>query len=266
MANSESKVYGRIYLITNRVNGKRYVGQTVGSIAARWMHHCGAHSRCKALASAITKYGADAFTIEDLAVAYSDRHLNELERHHVNSLGTLAPAGYNLKEGGGSKGKWSDGMLRRITEAQNTPEAIARNTASSTAMWARPETRQKISDAIRNGLSAPGVREKRSAIAKVSSNTAEAKARISAGQRARFESAAERERMREASLRRWSDPEMRRKMIENRAATLATPEAFARASAAQKKKWADPEYKKRVTAAQQAGKARKKALAAEQAA
>ena len=39
--------FGRIYLITNISNGKKYVGQTVKPIAERWLKYC-AKARCAA--------------------------------------------------------------------------------------------------------------------------------------------------------------------------------------------------------------------------
>jgi hypothetical protein len=40
MTKKQSKpVYGRIYLITNTVNGKVYVGKTIGELRRRWSQH-----------------------------------------------------------------------------------------------------------------------------------------------------------------------------------------------------------------------------------
>ncbi|MBK7281451.1 GIY-YIG nuclease family protein [Candidatus Aalborgicola defluviihabitans] len=36
MAYANSSGYGCIYLITNKVNGKKYVGQTIQRVSVRW--------------------------------------------------------------------------------------------------------------------------------------------------------------------------------------------------------------------------------------
>ena len=52
-----------IYKITNRINGKVYIGQTRMSLNVRWWHHCN-RKDCPALHHAIKKYGAENFTVE----------------------------------------------------------------------------------------------------------------------------------------------------------------------------------------------------------
>lgn len=68
-----------VYLITNLINGKKYVGQTIQSIKRRWdFHVCGA-SRCIALNSAIKKYGKENFKIESIYEAHSLEELTTKE-------------------------------------------------------------------------------------------------------------------------------------------------------------------------------------------
>ena len=68
--------YGIIYVVENTINGKKYVGQTVQPLKVRWQRHCRKEqSGCVALASAIAKYGADAFKVSEVAQA-STKELN----------------------------------------------------------------------------------------------------------------------------------------------------------------------------------------------
>jgi group I intron endonuclease len=92
----------RIYIAFNNVNGKMYVGQTIHSVAARWKQHC-SRKRGSALANAIQKYGAEAFSVFEVAHADTLEELNRLEERIISDLNTLSPNGYNLRSGGENK-------------------------------------------------------------------------------------------------------------------------------------------------------------------
>lgn len=89
-----------IYKITNLVNGKCYIGQTVGSIEARWKRHCSDSNKCPAIHNAILKYGIQNFQVEQIDTATSQEELNEKEAHWITTLNTISPNGYNLQNGG----------------------------------------------------------------------------------------------------------------------------------------------------------------------
>lgn len=62
---------GFIYKITNKINGKVYIGQTIQSVKDRWHRHCGKKSIRSAEMSmhikrAILKYGKENFIIETI--------------------------------------------------------------------------------------------------------------------------------------------------------------------------------------------------------
>ena len=88
-----------VYLITNLINGKRYIGQTSKSLEQRWYLHQH-RPNCKALHSAIKKYGADNFSIEILDSAPTRELLGELEVEYIHRYCTISPNGYNLTAGG----------------------------------------------------------------------------------------------------------------------------------------------------------------------
>lgn len=56
----------KLYLVTNTLNGKVYVGLTIGTLEKRLKQHFAAarSGRKSAFATAINKYGEGAFTIE----------------------------------------------------------------------------------------------------------------------------------------------------------------------------------------------------------
>ena len=94
-----------IYKITNKINGKSYIGQTIKDIKSRWENHCKKTSNCSAIYNAIQKYGKDNFIVEEIGGANSQSELNYQEWLMIFRYDTLAPNGYNLRQGGGSKGK-----------------------------------------------------------------------------------------------------------------------------------------------------------------
>lgn len=90
-----------VYLIQNLVNGKKYVGQTINSLNARWAQHIlRAQTQNHAISSAIRKYGRAAFELSVLAETDGIAELNRLEIRHIAEQNSLAPFGYNLTTGG----------------------------------------------------------------------------------------------------------------------------------------------------------------------
>ena len=88
-----------IYLVTNKINGKRYVGQTVRTLNERWKDHCRVKDD-NYFHRAIHKYGKENFTIEVIDSATTLDELDEKEIYWIHKLNTIFPKGYNLKEGG----------------------------------------------------------------------------------------------------------------------------------------------------------------------
>lgn len=101
-----------IYKITNTINGKAYIGQTLYSIEKRFAEHVKdsikpVHSK-RPLYKAMLKYGYPAFTIEVIEELANDPELlNAREIYWITEFHTfckdpLGP-GYNATLGGGSK-------------------------------------------------------------------------------------------------------------------------------------------------------------------
>jgi group I intron endonuclease len=93
-----------VYKITNNINGKAYIGQTINSVQERFRTHCGAYSegKCPAIWSAIQNYGKDNFTIELLwsEPGCDKNRLDSKEIEMISTYNTIVPNGYNLMEGG----------------------------------------------------------------------------------------------------------------------------------------------------------------------
>lgn len=134
-----------MYLVTNLVNGKQYIGITTRSLVIRWQSHCmGVKGRPRSLLlKAIDKYGADSFSIEQIASATNWADLQELERRAIEQYGTLAAdgRGYNQTRGGEGGGDCSRGLKR-------SPEHIEAMRKAHTGKIVSAETRKLISEAM----------------------------------------------------------------------------------------------------------------------
>ena len=125
------------YIITNKQNGKSYVGITTRKIARRWYEHCYVGNSCgQLLNKAINKYGIDAFEIQVVASAKTISDLKELEKQLIVQYQTKVPNGYNLTDGG-------DGL----TGYRHTEEDKKRNGDLKRGTVHSDETKQKMKDA-----------------------------------------------------------------------------------------------------------------------
>lgn len=95
---------GEIYIITNKINGKRYVGQTKYTTEYRWNGHL---YECRVYAhkpsyfhNAIIKYGSDAFEVKRVIHNVPEKDLDRLEILCIKRYNTIRPNGYNICQGG----------------------------------------------------------------------------------------------------------------------------------------------------------------------
>ena len=131
---------GFIYKLTlKKESRKAYIGQTIRPIHKRLEEHQLERSKCKAILGAIKKHGWDNFDKEWYEVP--DEELNFYEEMLVALFGTLSPGGYNLVEGGGSKGRPSEESKQKMSEAQSGEKSHMYGKTLS------EETKKKLSDA-----------------------------------------------------------------------------------------------------------------------
>lgn len=91
-----------IYKVTNRINGKIYIGQTSLSLTERKAGHIRkARAGCPyLLARAIVKYGADNFIFETINHCSSKEELDAKEIELIREYKSKSPVGYNMTDGG----------------------------------------------------------------------------------------------------------------------------------------------------------------------
>lgn len=149
-----AKPFGIIYLVTNLVTGKHYVGQTRRTLQSRWKGHCDGKRCGRALGAAIRKYGRESFTIEPVFECGSAEELNRLETACISALLSHLPEnGYNLNLGGNVRTP-SEDSRRKMSEAQKgrTVSAEARRKLSAAKKGKKlgpfsPEHCRKIAEA-----------------------------------------------------------------------------------------------------------------------
>ena len=109
-----------IYILTNKINGKQYVGQT-RNIERRLNHHKKYYANY-IISKAIKKYGWDMFNQHIFYILENDLDYFEIEM--IRRLNTLAPNGYNL-ESGGNKNKYPSAETRKklskASKGKNNP-------------------------------------------------------------------------------------------------------------------------------------------------
>jgi len=89
-----------IYKVTNKINGKIYIGQTARSVKKRWLEHIRYKGTNCLLSKAIKKYGKESFTIKVIEVCNSINKLNKKEQYWIKFYNSQIPNGYNLTTGG----------------------------------------------------------------------------------------------------------------------------------------------------------------------
>lgn len=122
-----------IYKITNLVNNKCYIGQTIRSVEKRWSEHKYSvksnyynfdHS---ILHKALKKYGIDNFSVEILEKVNTLEELDEKERFYITKFDSLSPNGYNTETGGNKNKKLSFITISKIKLTRKRKPVIATN-------------------------------------------------------------------------------------------------------------------------------------------
>ena len=130
-----------IYVLTNTVNSKQYVGLD-SNLPRRANQHLRGNSRCRAIHNAIKKHGKDNFTVEIIRYPHvSHQILCWFERSHIAERNTKSPHGYNLTDGG-------DGGLNPSAETREKMSAWQRGENSPRGFLGKKhsaETREKMS-------------------------------------------------------------------------------------------------------------------------
>lgn len=94
----------RIYKISNKVNKKVYIGQTIYNIEKRFKEHINKSKYetyiKRPLYNAMRKYGCSEFFVEELEVVETKEEANNREKYWIKYYDSFGENGYNATEGG----------------------------------------------------------------------------------------------------------------------------------------------------------------------
>lgn len=94
-------IYGIIYVATNLLNNKRYVGQTTGSLNRRISSHLSNTSSDNYFHSSLKEYGYENFKWEIVDAVENKNQLDVSEQYYINFYDTTNnDKGYNSTTGG----------------------------------------------------------------------------------------------------------------------------------------------------------------------
>lgn len=117
---------GYIYKITNKINNKVYIGQTITTVEHRWKGHLQAwkgNRHCQALYDAFDKYGIDNFIVETIEKCDIEE-LDDREKYWIQYYDSYNN-GYNLTVGGDGNRNLDYKLIRELWDSGLSTGEIA---------------------------------------------------------------------------------------------------------------------------------------------
>ena len=156
----------QVYLVSNKLNGKQYVGQTINP------HLPLGHGRI--MKSAYKLHGKDNFDYEPLCTSIENRAtLNAIERFWIAVLDTVVPNGYNIELGGSEGSTWTEERRRKHSLALTGRihrRPLGSKSGAKGKKWSE-ENKRKLSEALKGRPSAnKGTKHKEETKAKMSAS------------------------------------------------------------------------------------------------
>lgn len=151
---------GHIYMLT-APSGKRYIGQTRGSVESRFRQHCWNSGADTGIHRAIMYYGAEAIRVETL-LTVEDSLLDYYERRFIDAYGTFERWGYNGTRGGDVNPMHDDEVRAKCVSTHAKPEVKAKHKKAMSNAMSDPDRRSRISKTLKKTLSTPEAKAQRS--------------------------------------------------------------------------------------------------------
>lgn len=192
-----------VYLITNKINGKKYIGQHVGTdLESYWLRNVwlaeNGYQGKRLLYRAIRKYGSEGFEVKPLVVVGTKQEMDYYEIGLIKAWDTVNPKkGYNITHGG-------DGSLG----VKMSEETKAKMSESHIGLKMPESHRRKLSERSKGNKYALGRKmtkdnfKKLMAVHVGAKRSEEAKQRMSDAHKGKRASEETKQKMREAQQRR----------------------------------------------------------------
>ena len=152
---------GCIYMFTNKINGKAYIGYTKRDLEEREKEHLSGDGN-SLLKYAFDKYGEYSFSFDTLEDGIIPEFLPEREKYWIDKFDTVVPNGYNLNCGG----KGNLGFKHSKETCKKISETMKGRPAHNKGKKHREETKCKIGNASRGRTASRETRLKMSSNAK----------------------------------------------------------------------------------------------------
>ena len=196
---------GTIYLVTNTLNGKQYVGQTI--VAGNRVGHG------KLITRAYNKYGKDQFTYEPVCTGIKNRNtLNFMEKFWIKVMDCRIPNGYNIEHGGSKIDKVADETraLLSIKNKGNQRRLGSKHTDATKALMSAQrrnpsaEYRRRLSEAQKGRTFSAETIEKIRVGNQGKIVSEETKAKIREARKLQVFSAETKQKLSEAAKKQWA--------------------------------------------------------------
>lgn len=157
MENEIKEYYGFIYLTTNMINGKKYIGQH--KFKKDWKYYLGSGQILK---KAIKKYGRNSFVREIIALSFSKEELNCLEEEFIKNHNAVKSDNYyNISSSSiGGNGTMDGKTDEEIKIIRNKMSESHKKYTQENSYWFGKHRMEETKDKISNSLKGRFVGEK----------------------------------------------------------------------------------------------------------
>ena len=234
---------GYVYLVTNKVNGKKYIGYTKVStkrttaeacVVYRWGSHRGSakHGSAYPIHRALRKYGSNNFTVVHIeSVSGTHADLCAAERRQIAAHNSMVPNGYNLTPGGEGvdlsvpsiREKHRAAMLRLTSD----PEWQVWRAETNRKLAENPEWQKSNAAAGKTRSEDPGWQAWRTETNRKLAESPEWQKSVAEADKKRRTDPVWQHNQAEGVSRRTADPAWRENVKEANRKRLATPEGHA---------------------------------------
>lgn len=156
--------FGIIYKVTNKINGKVYIGQTVQKLRRRRKKHISEallNKNSYHFHGAIRKHGKSNFVWEVLEKCYSQEELNNRETYYIDEYDSVN-LGYNMRSFGEAQSGWNHSEETKALLSEKVKIRLAtKGHPNKGRKWSK-EVRERMGESHRGRKQSKQQREKHS--------------------------------------------------------------------------------------------------------